>query len=69
MTLDQLTQLLTSEKHQSKTVDAELFAAVLQKLITYNYDEDKEGTQEIKLYARNGHIVYKGTELILSNQS
>jgi len=69
MTVEELTNLLMGSKHQTIDVDAELFAAVVQKMTTYHYDEDKEGTQKIELYARNGHIVYKGTELILINKS
>lgn len=70
MTMDEFNALLMNgPKHQSLEVDANLFSEMCQKQITYHYDEDKEGTQKIELYVRNGHIVYKGTELILNNQA
>lgn len=70
MTIEELTLLLMNgPKHKSMEVNSKLFAEVCQKQIAYHYDEDKEGTQTIQLYVRNGHILYKGTELILNTQS
>jgi hypothetical protein len=58
-----------SPQPKSLNVDHETYANAVQAYITYWHDEDKEGTQTIELRTRNGHIVYKGVELILSNQS
>lgn len=69
MTVDELTAHIHTHSVRTMEVDPQLFAEICQKLVTYHYDEDMGGTQEIKLYTRNGHIVYKGAELILSNKA
>lgn len=69
MTADALTALLHNHTERTINVDADTLANVTDKLVKYHYDEDEAGTQQINMTVRNGHIVYKGVELILSNKS
>lgn len=71
MNAQQLGHHLASLMPQPKSIEVDLdtFFNAIESIVTFNYDEDKAGIQDVSIRIRNGHVMFKGVELILINRS